>query len=166
MFVPFDSMPSSSRLWIYQADKVFNSTQKQILSEDLLAFTNSWTAHGNPMKASFHLPYDHFILLAADEQQTQASGCSIDDSVHTIRAASQKTGIDFLDRTSIAFKKGDTIDLIPVKDLKKGFASGRWDADTLTFNNLITTKVLLSEWVIPAHQTWLKRYLSAKSVNI
>jgi hypothetical protein len=166
MFVPFDSMPPSSRIWIYQADKVFNSSQRQILSEELLAFTNSWAAHGNPMKASFHLPYDHFIILAADEQQTQASGCSIDDSVHTIRTASQKTGINFLDRTNIAFKKGDTIDLIPLSDLKKGFYGGRWDADTLTFNNLIATKGLLTEWVIPSHQTWLKRYLSARAVDI
>src|SRR5690349_11348550 len=121
MFVPFDSMPSSSRIWVYQADKVFNSSQRQILSEELLAFTNSWTAHGSPMKASFNLPYDHFIILAADEQQTQASGCSIDDSVHTIRTATQKTGINFLDRSSVAFKRGDAIELIPLNDLKNSF---------------------------------------------
>src|SRR5690349_21786948 len=98
MFVPFDSLPSSSRIWIYQSDKPFNSTQRQILSELLLAFTESWTAHGNPMKASFQLPYDHFIILAADEHYAEANGCSIDDSVRTIRVAAERTGLNLLDR--------------------------------------------------------------------
>lgn len=166
MFVPFDSLPSSSRIWIYQADKVFSPEQRKILSGELSAFIDEWTAHGNPMKASFQLPYDHFIIIAADEQQAEASGCSIDDSVQAIRRASQKTGLNFLDRTSVAFKKGDAIELVSINDLKNGPNAGRWTPDTLTFNNLITTKAELSDWVIPAHLTWLRRYISPKPANI
>ena len=165
MFVSFDSLPSTSRIWIYQADKIFNPEQREILSAGLLAFTNAWTAHGNPMKASFQLPYDHFIIIAADEQLTEASGCSIDASVHAIQQTSGKTGINFLGRGSIAFKKGDVIELIPLSDLRKALDNGRWASDTLTFDNSITTKTQLSDWVIPAQHTWLKRHLSHKQVN-
>lgn len=164
MLVPFESLPPSSRIWIYQSDKSFNSTQRQILSELLSAFTESWTAHGNPMKASFQLPHDHFIILAADEHYAEASGCSIDDSVRTIRAASERTRLNFLDRTTVAFKKGESIDLVAINDLKSGLSEGKWNADTLVFNNLVSSAGQLSEWVVPARSTWLKRYLSQQPV--
>jgi hypothetical protein len=164
MFVPFDTLPPSARIWIYQSDKVFSSSQREILLEELLAFTEAWTAHGNPMKASFQLPYDHFIILAADERYTEASGCSIDSSVHTLRVVSEKTGLTFLDRTRVAFKKNDAIEVISINDLKKGFSAGKWSGESLTFNNLLTTKAQLPDWLTPARVTWLKRYLSPESV--
>jgi hypothetical protein len=102
------------------------------------------------MKASFRLPHDHFIILAADEHYAEASGCSIDDSVRTIRAASERTGLNFLDRTTVAFKKGESIDLVAINDLKSGLSEGKWNADTLVFNNLVPSAGQLSEWVVPA----------------
>lgn len=160
MFAPFESLSPASRLWIFQSDKVFNSRQRDILFEALSAFTQTWLAHGNPMKASFQLPYDHFILLAADEGYTAASGCSIDGSVRVLKEISAQTGLDLLNRKNVAFKQNDSVELLPMSGLKAGLEQGRWNKDTLTFNNLITTKAELSEWILPAERTWLKRYLS------
>jgi hypothetical protein len=165
MFVPFETLPSHSRLWIFQSNKLFTQEQKQILSDGLLAFTDSWTAHGAPMKASFELPYDHFIILAADEQSASASGCSIDDSVRTIKALGVKAGLDFFDRKSVAFLKNNGIELIPLSDLKKEAASGRWGEQSHTVNTLVASKEDLSGWIVPAGQTWLKRYLSHDAVS-
>lgn len=165
MFVPFETLPPSSRVWIYQSNKLFTQEQKQILSEALQAFTDSWTAHGAPMKASFQLPYDHFIVLAADEQSTSASGCSIDDSVRTIKAIGSTTSLDFFDRKSVAFVKDNSIELIPMSDLKKEAVSARWGEQSQMVNTLVGTKQELSGWVMPAGQTWLKRYLSHDAVS-
>ncbi len=165
MFVPFETLPAHSRVWIYQSNKLFTAEQKQILSEALQAFTESWTAHGSPMKASFQLPYDHFIVLAADEQSTSASGCSIDDSVRTIKAIGNKIGVDFFDRKNVAFVMNDTIKLIPMSELKNEATDGTWRNESPTVNALITSKSDLSEWIVPAGQTWLKRYLSQDAVS-
>jgi hypothetical protein len=165
MFVQFETLPAHSRLWIYQSNKLFTAEQKQILSDALQAFTESWTAHGSPMKASFQLPYDHFVVLAADEQSTSASGCSIDDSVRTIKAIGSKIGLDFFDRKSVAFVMNDTITLIPMSELKKEAAGGTWGTQSPTVNTLITSKGDLSAWIVPAGQTWLKRYVSQDVVS-
>jgi hypothetical protein len=165
MFVPFETLPDHSRLWIYQSNKLFTAEQKQILSDALRAFTESWTAHGSPMKASFQLPYDHFIVLVADEQSTSASGCSIDDSVRTIKAIGSKVGLDFFDRKSVAFVMNKNVKLIAMSDLKNEAARGAWGEQSPTVNTLVTLKSDLSDWIVPAGQTWLKRYLSQDAVS-
>lgn len=164
MFVPFETMPAYSRLWIYQSDKLFTPEQKQILSEALQAFTEAWTAHGAPMKASFQLPYDHFIVLAADEHTTSASGCSIDDSVRTIKSLGSQLGLDFFSRTNVPFLHNGTVKFVPMAELKHEAARGTWGEESPMVNTLVDTKAAFEGWVVPAGQTWLKRYLSGDAV--
>ena len=78
MFVPFETLPIHTRVWVYQANRKISSSEKNIISTVLTSFTQEWQVHGQPMKASFHLYYDQFIVLAADEGFNAASGCSID----------------------------------------------------------------------------------------
>ena len=165
MFVPFLSIPDHSRIWIYQASRKFNSDESQIISEALSTFSDGWLVHGSPMKSSFDLRFDQFVILAADEQSSAASGCSIDDSVRTLRSLGHKLNIDFFDRTLVAFKKQDEVFTIPLQDLKSTFEQGIWNSETVVFNNLISTKKELSNaWLVQAGSTWLKRYLSHKTV--
>lgn len=165
MFVPFETLPPSSRIWIYQSNKLFTPEQKEIISEALRAFTDSWTAHGAPMKASFQLSFDHFIVLAADEHSTAASGCSIDDSVRTIKSIGNTVNLDFFDRKSVPFLRDNSIELIALSDLKSEAANGRWGEQSQTLNTLVATKDEFNNWVVPAGQTWLKRYLSHDPVS-
>src|SRR5687768_13397561 len=131
MFIPFDSLSASSRLWIYQSDKKFTGLQKTIIGDSLQLFTERWTAHGQPLKASFDIRFDQFIVLAADEEYHAASGCSIDDSVRTIQEIGQQVNTDLFNRSLIAFKKEPGIILIPQAELKQKFVEGLWDESTL-----------------------------------
>lgn len=164
MFVPFESLPPSARIWIYQSARKFTFEEKNILTGHFRAFTESWATHGNPMQVSFQLPFDHFVVLAADEGYNAASGCSIDDSVRTVKAAAELIGADLFNRNLVAFQTGPGIELIALDQLKAAHAAGRWHAGTLTFNNLITTKSQLDQWLVPAGSTWLKRYLSQETL--
>jgi hypothetical protein len=164
MYVPFESLPPSARVWIFQASRKFTFEEKNILTADLQAFTESWVTHGHPMQASFDIPFDHFVVLAADEGYTAASGCSIDSSVRTIKSVADRIGVDFFNRSLVAFQTGTDIELIALDQLKTAHAAGRWNTETLTFNNLIATKAQLSEWRISAGSTWLKRYLSRETL--
>jgi hypothetical protein len=158
MEVSFNTLPDSSRVWIYQADRLFKKEEKEIISAALSSFLQQWTAHGNTLKAAFDLPYDHFIVIGLDEQQADASGCSIDGLFRVLQQISLETQIDFFNRNLIAFKKEDKIALIERKDLKE--RASEWNAQTHTFNNLVQTKAALqTEWIVAAETTWLKRYL-------
>jgi hypothetical protein len=165
MFVPFQSLPDSSRIWIFQADRKLNSQESKIISDTLTAFTERWLVHGSPMAASFDIRFDQFIILAADEDANAASGCSIDDSVRTIKSLGTQLGVDFFDRTSVAFKNGEQVFTIPMSALKEKLGEGIWSSGTLVFNNLVNTIGALDKtWFTPANTTWLKRYLSKQEI--
>jgi len=165
MFVSFESMEGSSRVWIYQVDKKLSPAQKDILSNALHAFTESWQVHGQPLKTSFAIFYDQFIVLAADEDYNAASGCSIDGSVRVLKELGNNLELDFFNRNLAAFKKDDGVELIALADLKKKNAEGVWNEQTLFFNNLApSVESLRNNWIVPAGNTWLKRYLSPERV--
>lgn len=166
MFVPFESMGGSSRAWIYQVDKKLTPSQKDILSNALYTFTESWQVHGQPLKTSFTIVYDQFVVLAADEDFNAASGCSIDGSVRVLKELGNELELDFFNRNLAAFKKDDAIVLIPLADLKKKNAEGVWNEQTLFFNNLApSVESLRNNWIVPAGNTWLKRYLPTEKVT-
>ena len=166
MLLPFDKLPDHSRLWIYQASRSLNSGEVSIISDKLSAFTSEWSAHGIPLKASFDIRFNQFVILAADEHQQEASGCSIDDSVRTVKEIEETIGnVDLFDRRRIAFLKTNDVITIPMEDLKKEFNNGVWHGGTLVFNNLISKKgELTSGWLVPAEITWLKRYLPSETI--
>ncbi len=160
MFVPFQSLPDQARIWIFQSNRKFNSQESKIISDALSAFTEGWLVHGSTMKASFDLRFDRFIILAADEQANAASGCSIDDSVRTLKKIGEELNIDFFERTQVAFKEGDEVIAIPISNLKQKLADDVWNNNSLMFNNLVSTKHELTQgWLVTAGSTWLKRYL-------
>jgi hypothetical protein len=163
MLVPFSQLPNASRIWIYQANKLFTKTDEEILSTMLSSFLEKWTAHGNTLQAGFDLPFRHFIVIGLNEDAANASGCSIDSLFRSIQEMGAKTTIDFFNRNLIAFKEGDGIVLYPRTSVKEKVANA--GALALTFNNLVTTKEALSAgWVVPVKDTWLNRYLAPVSV--
>ena len=160
MFVPFSSLPPSSRVWIFQANRPMDGRELEIAENRLSGFTGEWAVHGTPLRTSFAIRYDQFIVLAADESDETASGCSIDSSVRVVKDLGQSIGIDFFVRDQVAFKIGNWIQLVPLSQLKEKFTDGTLNGDSLTFNNLVDTKSAFEErWLTPAANTWLKRYL-------
>ena len=165
MFVPFESMSPTSRVWIYQAGRKLSEHDKTIISGYLKLFTEEWAAHGQPLKASFDIQYDQFIIVTADEGFNAASGCSIDASVRVVKEIEKELQLDLFNRDQVAFKKESEVALVSVRDLKQKYRDGTWNEKTPTFNNLIDVKgQLAEEWIIPAGSTWLKRYLSSETL--
>ena len=163
MYIPFESLPQHSRVWIYQSGKKFTQADIDTISKALVSFTQSWSVHGQPMDASFDIRHDQFIILAVNDQ---ASGCSIDSSVRTIKEIGSAIGADLFDRTQVAFLVKDEVVLLKLAELKQKFEEGVWHEQTPTFNNLVDTKAALADsWVVAAGTTWLKRYLPKETVS-
>jgi hypothetical protein len=162
MHVEFDSLPPHARVWIYQSDRKLNDRDKEIISEQLLSFTNQWLVHGQPLKASFDVRFDQFVILSVDEEYNATSGCSIDTSVKAIKQLEILLNVNFFDRSNVAFLQNDQVYTIRISMLGQKLQEGVWSNSTLTFNNVIPTKIELeTQWLVPAKDTWLKRYLSA-----
>lgn len=165
MFISFDSLPDSARIWIYQSARKFNSEEIKKISQAASAFCEQWVAHGQPLKTSFKIEHNHFLVLAVDEASADASGCSIDGSVRMLKEIQNQLGIDFFDRTKIAFLLENEVRLFPLTELKQAFASGVLNSMSFTFNTLIATKgEITNAWITPAGKTWLSKYLPKPAV--
>lgn len=157
MYLPFESMPGHSRVWIYQANRALTAIEKDFLVKGLTNLCDQWSAHGNPLRTSFTFQFDRFVILAVDEE---ASGCSIDASIHHLQSLQEKLGIDLFDRTQVAFKQGENIILHPLKDLKNLFQNQTLTGDTIAFNNLVSTKAEWeNQWQVQVRNSWLSRHL-------
>ena len=165
MFISFDSLPSNARLWIYQADRSLNPTEEKSLTIILQEFCAQWEAHGQPLKTSFKIEHHRFVILAVDENYSNASGCSIDGSVRIFKSLQQELGINFLDRSTVAFLLADEVKTFPLTELKNLFLSGRLTASSSTFNNLIERKSDFEKaWLTTVAQSWLVKYLPKPAV--
>ncbi len=160
MYVDFESLPDSARVWIYQANRPFSAEEMETVTQALEQFIDQWTAHGKELKASYELRYNRFIILALDQQHSAASGCSIDASVHFIQALQEKYGLDLLDKMNVTYKQGEYIAYKPLNEFKKMAKDKAISGKTVVFNNLVNNKQeYLEHWEVPASESWHSRFL-------
>ncbi len=157
--LPEDFSPKS-RVWVYQSSRLFTLSEAFEIEDRLKQFCAEWHAHGAAVKAYGNLFFGQFVVLMADETQTQVSGCSTDSSVRFIKSLEQQFGVDFFNRNNLAFVIKDKIQLLPLNQLAYAFQNNFIDADTLYFNNLVLNKEQLEQdWIIPVKTSWLAKKL-------
>ena len=159
MYVSFEEIADQARVWIYQSDRKFTNSETNALEEGAKTFAEQWAAHGTGLTASAKVLHNQFLVLAVDESAHNASGCSIDSSVSFVKSAEKEFGINFFDRTRVAFLLNDDIYLESIQNLKEKIENEIISKDSLTFNNLVgTIGEMKANWLLPAKETWLERY--------
>lgn len=158
----FDVLPSTSRIWIYQCNRALSPEEEFDILEKATHFTRTWSAHGNDLQAGAKILYGQFLILSVNEEANGASGCSIDKAFKFIQALETDYGINWLDRSKLAFYIENEVYLSPVSELKLKIDTGTITEDTLIFNNLVDKKGDLEhKWIIPAKDSWIKKYFRA-----
>lgn len=159
MYVPFDTLPEYSRIWIYQSNRKFSDQEILEIENDLKSFIENWSAHGTELEASFQLKYNRFIIIAVNQDVQQATGCSIDASVNFIQNLEQKYSVDLLDKMNVTFKNGEHIAHKSLIDFKRMAKEKAVTANTIVFNNLVNTIEEFNEsWEVPAADSWHSRF--------
>jgi hypothetical protein len=159
MYVPFESLPTDSRIWIYQSNRKFSDYEMNEIETDLQAFLVNWSAHGTSLESSYQLRYNRFIILAVNQEVQNATGCSIDASVEFIQSLEAKYNVDLLDKMNVTFKLGEHIAHKPLIDFKKMVKDKAVTENTIVFNNLINNIEEFNEsWEVPAIDSWHSRF--------
>ncbi len=167
MYIPFEQLPPSSRIWIYQADRSFTLAEEKLIAEALTHFCSCWEAHGHPLPSSFKIEFKQFIILSVDENSAGVSGCSIDGSVRAVKDLGNQLNIDFFDRTKIAFIIDGKIETFPLNQLSSLFESDKIKPSTLNFNNLTATKSEWEKnWQTTTKNSWLSKYLPKDALSV
>lgn len=152
-------VPEQARVWIYQSNKAFSSEQIQHLEQLLQKFVGQWQSHGKTVKAWAEVRYQHFIILAVDENYEAPSGCSIDSSVALMRQIEAEFGVTLFDRMCFAYKdQAGQVQTADRADFAALYAQKAIDDQTIVFNNLVNTKKALEEeWELPLSKSWHAR---------
>ncbi len=160
MRMKISDLSPDARVWIYQSGRKLNEMEKKLVLGKLEEFLDQWTAHGDQLQASASLYYDAFLVIAVEEKEVEASGCSIDKSVDFIRHLEKELNTTFLDRKKIAFLTNDEIHFETLELVKSQIKAGKIGKDNIIFNNLVRTRAQMeSGWKIPLKESWLKKYL-------
>ncbi|MBZ9729666.1 ABC transporter ATPase [Salegentibacter sp. JZCK2] len=161
MLVPFENLPDSSRVWIYQANRSFTAEELEEIQSRLDQFVTQWTAHGADLQAGYLIKYKRFIVLALDQEINAATGCSIDASVHFIQQLEKEFNVDLLDKMNVSYKQGEFIAYKTLTDFRKMAKQKAVSPKTIVFNNLVNNKAeFLSDWEVPASESWHNRFLN------
>lgn len=152
------NMPPDARVWVYQSNKPLSVAEVKAIKEEGTKFVSGWSAHGAALNAAFDVLYDRFIVLAVDEKQALASGCSIDKSVHFIKQLEQQFGLNLFDRMQVAYKSGDAIEACSLSQFEELAAGKKVNEDTIVFNNMVSSKAAFdTDWEVPVKKSWQSR---------
>lgn len=159
MYVPFESLPEDSKIWIYQSNRKFSENEMLEIEEELQVFVEQWAAHGTSLEASYCTKYNRFIIIAVNQEAQSATGCSIDSSVQLIQRLEKKYEVDLLDKMNVTFKLGEHIAHKTLIEFKKMAKEKAVSENTIVFNNLINTLGEWNEfWEVPAIDSWHSRF--------
>ncbi|WP_299128795.1 ABC transporter ATPase [uncultured Winogradskyella sp.] len=160
MLVEFDTLPEESRVWIYQANRSFSEEELEEIKSKLNKFVEVWTAHGKDLQAGYKIVYKRFIVIALNENLNNATGCSIDASVHFIQQLEQDYKVDLMDKMNVSFKQGEFVAYKPLLEFKKMAKNNSVSKNTIVFNNLVTNIAEFKEnWEVPAKESWHSRFI-------
>ena len=155
--LPEDFSPSS-RIWIYQSNRLFTMGEALAIEDKLNEFVAGWNSHGDPVKGFATMFFGQFIILMADESATDVSGCSTDSSVRLIKDIERTYNVNLFDRQLLAFVIKDKLQVLPLNQLNYAIQNGFISSETLYFNNTVLTKQeLLDKWIIPVKESWLAK---------
>ncbi len=153
--------PDSSRVWVYQSDRIFHSEEEQKLTVYLNQYVEEWISHGRPVKGWAKVLFHQFIIIMADDGADRLCGSAIDGSIRFIKEIETKMGVDLLDRMKLGFATENGVRVIPMHEVEGQIKNGELKKETLFFNNTVSTKgALLQDWIQPLDKSFLGRRMA------
>ena len=154
------TMAPHARVWVYKSAMPFTPQQREAILARGHVFTTSWAAHGASLDACVDVLHDHFVVIAVDEQQAMASGCSIDKSIHLVQGFERELGLQLTDRMVVIYEKDGMIATCRVTEVEDLIKRGTLTAETTVFDDLVSTKAdLETRFRTQLGDTWMSRYL-------
>lgn len=160
MYIPFNELPETSRIWIYQSNRSFIPEELVDLEQKIKVYLDQWSAHGIGLTTSFEIRYNRFIVIGVNQEIHPVSGCSLDDLARFIQELERNYQVDLFDRMNVSYRQGEHIAYKKLADFKKMVKEKAVSAKTIVFNNLVNTKSEYeTDWEIPMEESWHNRFL-------
>jgi len=154
MLVDFNTIADNSRIWIYAAEKKLTSDKKTYIINYISDHLQNWNAHKVPLIAGVTILENYFIVIALDESENRASGCSIDLLQNMIQDLEKELSVSLLNRLNVFCRIDDKILCVP--SFKLGCIA---KDNTLFYDLTIQNKSDLHSYLKPISEGWCKNLL-------
>lgn len=147
---------SNSKIWIFQSNRNHNEKECEEINMQLHNFYSQWQSHGKNVKGWAEILFQRFVVVIADENVSDVSGCSTDAMTRIIKSFENQYAVNFFDRLMLSFYVNEKVETLPLNQVKYALENGILETDTLFFNHLVDSKIKLeTEWLIPLDKSWL-----------
>lgn len=154
-----ENMPAHSRVWVYKSSRAFSSAESKMILSNGIEFIDSWTAHGSQMQAAIGIEADRFIIIAADEQATGATGCSIDASVQFIKSLEHELNTTLTNRMFLVYEGANGTSSCSLNELPTLITEGILTLDSLVYDDLIASiDDYRTRFKIPLRESWAIKF--------
>lgn len=152
----FSTLPESARLWIFGACGSISAQNSAKLLGEIATFLKDWKAHGKSVIGEAGLFCDCFLVVAADSELTEVSGCSIDSMVNAVSGAARTVGITLSDGSHVYYRDGECVRCVLPHEFESLVVNGVVNHDTPVFNNNIQTvgEFRDGKWEVPFRDSW------------
>jgi hypothetical protein len=152
-------MNPESRMWFYGLKTPMNRAQTAELKGIMDEFVGGWKAHGTQLAAAYRIIADQFLIIAVDEYQQQATGCSIDKSVHLLQEFGAKHHLDFFNRMLVHVMDNGTFTSYSTSELKAAIVEGKIGPKTQIMNTTAATLQESGMGTLDLADSWAAKYL-------
>lgn len=158
--VSFDSLPDSSRLWIFASDRPLTGADAQRLLAATDEFLAQWAAHGAPLRCARDWRDDRFLAIGVDSRQAEASGCSIDGLFRAFQTLQREIGAQLLGGGRVFYRDAQGAVRVADRDaFEQLVESGAVARDTNVFDTSLTSVgTYRSAFERPAAEAWTAAY--------
>lgn len=165
MHVEFNQLPLDARIWVYAAPTVLTDSQQELLLREGKAFAEQWTAHQQPLKASFTIVNGVFLVFGVDTAQFDVSGCGIDKSVHLVQQWEKTLGLPLFNRLQLEYLLDGVVHIASKTQVIEAYSAGTVNDETLFFNkSVLNVHDFNNGFTLPFTQSWIYAALHKQPV--
>ena len=141
------NLSPSSKVWVYKSNRELTVPEQTFILKELDIFIPQWVSHGNQLFGGAEVVENWFVVLAVDETQSMASGCSIDTSVQFMKAVGKELNVDFFDRMQVLIDNAGEKEQVHFSEIGD-------HKEAKIYNPLISTLAEFnSNWLIPVMES-------------
>jgi hypothetical protein len=155
----FSDMPDHARVFIHGLSRPLDGAETDRFLERVDTFLDGWVAHGEPVSGARELRDGRFLIIAADEDITHLSGCSIDSLVRAMKELEAAFHLSLLDSSPVWYRGPEGLERVTRDEFGRRIEAGRITPDTLVFDNTVSDLGTLRRggWEKPFHASWHAR---------
>ena len=138
--VPFESLPPSSRVWVFGAERPITGGAASRLLGAVDEHLDRWNAHGSPLTCAREWTEDRFLAIGVDQSTAGASGCSIDGLFRVLKGLETELGTHLVGGGTVYYRD-PTGPIVAVSrdEFSELAADGEVRKDTRVFDMTVAT---------------------------